>query len=106
MTTQEQFDNYTSTTEQAMIFQKALAIYEERNAIHRDLWKQYGAKDNELHIRSKFLRAKQLVEALRNGEPVDPQDIIVELLDLVNYAAMEIRNVMADRFDGPPEEDL
>jgi hypothetical protein len=77
-----------SIEEQNEILTRALLVYGARNRKYQDLWKKYGAKDQLLHIRSKFLRMKQGLETQATDE-----EIVEDALDLINYAAMVIRNV-------------
>lgn len=65
----------------ATAMRRALDIFTQRNRVHQNLWKQYGALDNVNHAKSKFLRIRQLVERKAPAE-----EIIAEVNDLVNYA--------------------
>lgn len=77
--------------EHIAVFERQMELYVERDTLHQGLWKDYGAADNMLHIRSKFLRAQGLSQRGEHGAAIK------ELEDLINYSAFFIRNVRAGR---------
>lgn len=76
-----QCDDLTSF-QQALVLGEAYKVFTERNKKYKDLWKEYGAEDSALHIRSKLMR---LTTTTVETEEDDG-------LDLINYAVFWIRN--------------
>lgn len=90
-----------SYQQQQSVLGRALAIFDERNKIHRDLWTEFGVDDALHHCGHKFARARSLSD--RFAAPAAAFDVeefeqLIDaltdsLLDLINYAAMAIRHV-------------
>lgn len=85
--------------EQADVFARALAKYDERNSEYRDLWKEGGTSDSVFHVGHKFARMKRLAEnasLLAQGTANYPQ-FLDNAIDLLNYTVFAIRNKRAGR---------
>jgi hypothetical protein len=75
---------------QLRVMLEAMCIYEEREAARGGLWKAAGAIDSAHHLRSKARRIVFAVDA-------QPEAVIDDGLDAVNYAVFAVRNVRAGR---------
>lgn len=73
------------------VLERIMELYVERDELHDALWKEYGAADNILHVRSKFLRMESLAKRGRF------ENALIEAEDLINYALFFIRNVQEGR---------
>jgi hypothetical protein len=78
---------------QGEVLIEALEIFLERNAKRADLWKQFGWQDSALHLRSKALR---IALALEKDLDIDPEDVLDDAIDIINYAVFFVRNVRGD----------
>lgn len=86
--------------EQMDIFGEAFDLYQERNAVHRDLWKQDGVEGAVEHIRHKLARLKSTMMTTRADELTLDQmkaQFTEDALDLINYTAFAIRNMRDGR---------
>ena len=81
--------------EQYAVMGKALDIFQQRNAVHQDAWKQDGAQGSLEHIRHKLIRMQQMIRFAETPFPVE--QFVEEGLDLINYAAFAVRNVQDGR---------
>lgn len=64
----------------------ACAIYQERDAHHTGLWKQYGAADTAHHLKSKAMRVQNNLAGCED-----------DAIDAINYAVFTLRNVYEGR---------
>lgn len=88
-----------SVVEQFMVFMEALKVMADRNEKYKDLWKQYGANDNLMHMRSKLDRTmREFDDDALSGENFDPENFdFDDPIDLLNYTVFFIRNVRDGR---------
>jgi hypothetical protein len=75
---------------QAAVLMEAFDKFQERNAKRHDLWKVFGWKDSALHMRSK---AARIALALEGDLDVDPEELLDDAIDIINYAVFYVRNV-------------
>lgn len=77
------------------VFDLAMGVYAERDAVRQGLWKQYEAHDQLVQAKIKIERC---IQALRLGRP---QDVIKETPDIINYTIFAARQCdgMEDRHD-------
>jgi hypothetical protein len=75
---------------QAAVLMEAFDKFYERNAKRVDLWKQFGWEDSALHLRSK---AARIALALDKGLDIDPEELLDDAIDIINYAVFFVRNV-------------
>jgi hypothetical protein len=80
---------------------ECMRVFIERNAVHNDAWKEYGAEDSAGHCRSKALRVKHHADKMAGWDGI-PAELKAEALDdgrdLVNYGVFFVRNVLAGRY--------
>lgn len=88
---------------QGSIFDRALAKFDERNEVRRDLWAEFDEADALHHARSKVARLQAMIktppwsdglddEAISLVRPELREEFVDDALDLINYAAFAIRH--------------
>lgn len=82
--------NTPTNLNQLVVLLDAWAMFIRKNKRHHDLWKQFGWHDSALHIRSK---AARVALVLRSDLDVQPEDVLREIPDLINYSVFFLRNV-------------
>ena len=80
-----------SLRQQAIVLDKALLIFEERNRIRGDLWRESGPQRNIDMAKQKLARLERSLE-LGNGKPIDEEAFLDDALDCINFTAFVIRH--------------
>lgn len=76
--------------EQLAVLFEAWLIFRERNSKRADLWKQFGWQDSVLHLRSKAARVALVLDT---DLDIEPEDVLDDAVDTINYAVFFLRNV-------------
>lgn len=84
--------------EHEAVLQRALAIYQNRNAEYKDIWREYGYRGSVVHLRSCVERVWRRLHPSAIGHR--KSKVVDELLDSINYSVFTIRNIEADNAEG------
>jgi hypothetical protein len=91
--------NEQDRQEHTSVFDAAMRVYEERDAVRQGLWKDYRPEDQLIQAKIKIERCLQALKLRR------PLDVIHEVPDILNYTIfaarqcaeqVEIREAMAE----------
>jgi hypothetical protein len=75
----------------------AIQLYIDRNKKREGVWARSGARGCAFHVFAKAERLwAQVMRSQTDRDPIDRQ----EILDLINYSAMLLRQLEASNFDG------
>lgn len=90
-----ELDTRETNIQHMMVFIEAFSLFVQRNAMYGDLWREYGASDNLMHMRSKLARTEITHRKwLEGGEDMPDTDSVLDSpLDLINYCTFFIRNM-------------
>ena len=79
-----------TNVKQMRVMLRAFAIFIERNASYRDLWREGGVQDSINHCRSKLRR----MEILKLSNDTTMRTLFEDsALDLINFTAFALRNL-------------
>jgi hypothetical protein len=95
----EPVEGAVPTDPQMAVFHHAFRLYQERNAGHRDVWKESGWMGMLVDIRKKADRLWVQYNAYEPDEDVTQADLD-SALDLLNFTAFFIRQVRNNNRNG------
>ncbi len=90
-----ELDTRETNIQQMMVYIEAFSLFVQRNAMYGDLWRQYGAEDNLMHMRSKLARTNVSFDKWKEGgeDMPETEHVLDSPLDLINYSTFFVRNM-------------
>ena len=100
-------EHSTDNINQFLTLMQAFKTYDERSKSYGQAWKQFGALSNLLSVARKAKRLMEVwwysdTDTYVDGKPMLHKDNLDDAVDLLNYTAFFMRQVMEGNLQGDP----